>query len=265
MEQVLFDWLGRGFDYSGQRAASFGDRKRPGHYLRTKQDPIAFIEAFQSNYKVPILDELPRFIGGLVGYWGYDTVRFVEPHLYASMPQDRLDIPDIVLMVSNETVVFDSLKGHITLIKMVDPKAPDAYQQALKRLEQMRRKLNITKAQPQTTKAGHRQIDESHFDCEMGYEKYAQAVLRIKEYITAGDVMQVVLARRVSMEINVSALDIYRALRSLNPSPYMYFMDLGDLQIVSSSPEIWRAWRIAKLPVDHWLGQGPEGAGKKRI
>ena len=228
-----------------------------------RQDPIAFIEAFQSNYKVPTLDELPRFIGGLVGYWGYDTVRFVEPHLYASMPQDRLDIPDIVLMVSNETVVFDSLKGHITLIKMVDPKAPDAYQQALKRLEQMRRKLNITKAQPQTTKAGHRQIDESHFDCEMGYEKYAQAVLRIKEYITAGDVMQVVLARRVSMEINVSALDIYRALRSLNPSPYMYFMDLGDLQIVSSSPEILARLENRKITSRPLAGTRPRGGGEE--
>ncbi|AMX01528.1 anthranilate synthase component I [Microbulbifer thermotolerans] len=201
-------------------------------------DPLAFVEEFQRRYRVPELPDLPRFNGGLVGYFGYDCVRYIEPRLADSAPPDTLGNPDILLMVSDELVVFDNLAGAVIFIVHADPEQEDAYDRAQSRLGQLVGKL----AQPlpamvplDLNGAG---IDESVFKSHFGEENFKRAVDRVKEYILAGDVMQVVPSQRLSAPYEAPPLNLYRALRSLNPSPYMYFLDLDDHQVVGSSPEI---------------------------
>lgn len=200
-------------------------------------DPLAFIESFMGRYRVPALEGLPRFCGGLVGYFGYDTIRYLEARLSDSTPPDTLDTPDILLMVSNDVVVFDNVRGSMTLVTHVDPDEPDAYAAAVEHLHQLAGRLDANVPQiPQT--GANQEIGEDDFESEFGEERFKAAVDHIKEYIVAGDVMQVVLAQRMSLPFAAPAINLYRALRSLNPSPYMYFMDLKDFHIVSSSPEI---------------------------
>jgi anthranilate synthase component 1 len=200
-------------------------------------DPLSFIEAFQGRYRVADLPELPRFYGGLVGYFGYDCVRYVEKRLAHSTPPDPLGTPDMLLMVSEDVVVFDNLKGRMQLISLVDPAQPGIYQHTLERLEHLSRSL--TKAVPAIPDSTANQpVEESDFVSEFGEGAFKAAVEKIRDYIKAGDVMQVVLAQRMSTPFASDPINLYRALRSLNPSPYMYFMDLDEFQIVSSSPEI---------------------------
>lgn len=200
-------------------------------------DPLAFIEAFQTRFRVPDLPELPRFYGGLVGYFGYDCVRYVEPRLAGKAPPDTLGTPDIVLMVSEDVVVFDNLKGRMQLISLVDPAEPGIYQRTLERLQE--RSASLARAVPPIQDSSTNQpVQEHDFQSEFGEAPFKVAVERIREYIRAGDVMQVVLAQRMSIPFGADPINLYRALRSLNPSPYMYFMDLDGFQIVSSSPEI---------------------------
>jgi len=200
-------------------------------------DPLGFIEQFQSRYRVPELPELPRFTGGLVGYFGYDCVRYVERRLAAGAPPDPLGTPDILLMVSEDLVVFDNLKGRMQLIRLVDPQDPDVYRRTREALEARAREL-VGRVPPIAETLTNQPVQESDFTSEFGEGPFRDAVERIREYIRAGDVMQVVLAQRMSLPFGADAVNLYRALRYLNPSPYMYYMDLADFQIVSSSPEI---------------------------
>lgn len=203
----------------------------------TTDDPLTFIESFQERFKVAQIADLPRFYGGLVGYFGYDTVRYTEKRLLDSTPPDTLGTPDILLMVSEDVVVFDNLKGQMQLISLVDPTDPDIYQRTLETLQD--RAEHLLNAPPEINQTLTNQpVEESDFVSEFGEEAFKQAVERIKDYTRAGDVMQVVLAQRMSLPFGSEPINLYRALRSLNPSPYMYFMDLSDFQIVSSSPEI---------------------------
>jgi len=200
-------------------------------------DPLGFIEAFQARFRVPDLPELPRFYGGLVGYFGYDCVRYVEHRLAGKAPPDQLETPDIVLMVSEDVVVFDNLKGRMQLISLVDPNEPGIYQRTLEALQE--RSKALTRAVPPIAEASSNQpVTEGDFQSSFGEAPFKQAVERIRDYIRAGDVMQVVLSQRLSLRFSADPINLYRALRSLNPSPYMYFMDLDEFQIVSSSPEI---------------------------
>ncbi len=200
-------------------------------------DPLSFIEAFQARFDVANLDELPRFFGGLVGYFGYDTVRYVEKRLQPSIADDRLDTPDIVLMVSEEVVVFDNLEGRMKMISLVDADEVGAQDQMHRRLQEREAALALPVTGLEHGNA-NQTLRESDFVSEFGEEAFQEAVETIKEYTRAGDVMQVVLAQRMHIPFQAPSINMYRALRSLNPSPYMYFMDLGDFQIVSSSPEI---------------------------
>ncbi len=200
-------------------------------------DPLSFIETYQAGFRVPVVDGLPRFYGGLVGYFGYDTVRYVERRLRSSIPPDPLGTPDIVLMVSNELAVYDNVSSRLQLISLVDPAEPSAYDHAIERLHALAHKLQ-SPAPPMARVDVDSPTEEKDFISEFGENNFMQAVERIREYTRAGDVMQVVLAQRMSVPFKSAPLKLYRALRSLNPSPYMYYMDLDDFHIVSSSPEI---------------------------
>jgi len=199
-------------------------------------DPLAFVEQYQGRFKVPELKGLPRFNGGLVGYFGYDTVRYIEPRL-KNVPKDDLGTPDILLMVSDEVVVFDNLSGRLMLICHADPAEEGAYEQALAKLDHHVAKLRDAIPQEPVT-VSRQQVVESDFKPGFAEADFKAAVDKIKEYILAGDVMQAVIAQRMTIPFEARPLDLYRALRSLNPSPYMYLMNLGDFDVVGSSPEI---------------------------
>jgi len=207
---------------------------------REVDDPLAFAEAFQQRYRTAPREDLPVFHGGLVGYFGYDTVRYVEPRLAAGMPPDELGSPDILLMVAEEVLVFDNLAGTIRLVVNADPAGEGAYEQARARLEELVARLpEPMPPLPQVVLHGAdssalEQQAESHFTRAAYYE----AVEKVKEYVLAGDVMQVVPSQRLSVPFHAPPLNLYRALRNLNPSPYMYYLDLNDFHIVGSSPEI---------------------------
>ena len=208
-----------------------------------REDPIEFVEEFRERFQVPELEALPRFHGGLVGYFGYDTVRFIEKRLKDSVPEDDLNTPDILLMVSDELVVFDNLKGKLQLIVHADPNQDGSYEAAQARLAELTDKLR--KALPTRIRnrlsaenAPGTDIEESDFKPRFEQDDFMASVDKIKEYILAGDVMQTVIAQRMSIPFEAEPMNLYRALRCLNPSPYMYFLNMGDFHIVGSSPEI---------------------------
>ncbi|SDW03892.1 anthranilate synthase component I [Marinobacter mobilis] len=203
-------------------------------------DPLAFIEEYQQRFNAPDLDDLPRFNGGLVGYFGYDTVRYIEKRLQPSCPPDKIGTPDILLMVSDEVVVFDNLRGKLHLIVHVDPGVEGAFGQAQQRLDDLERKLHRQTADAPRTPDHLRgtTVNEEDFISGFTQDRFEAAVDKIKEYVLDGDVMQTVISQRMSIPFEAPPLNLYRSLRVLNPSPYMYFLDLEDFQIVGSSPEI---------------------------
>ncbi|MDX1458754.1 MAG: anthranilate synthase component I [Marinobacter sp.] len=203
-------------------------------------DPLAFIEAYQARFKAPDLEDLPRFNGGLVGYFGYDTVRYIEKRLQQTCPPDKIGNPDILLMVSDEIVVFDNLRGKLHLIVHVDPNIDGAYALAQQRLEELESRLHRQTADAPRTPPhlSGKTVNEEDFISGFSKEKFEAAVDKIKEYVLDGDVMQTVISQRMTIPFEAPPLNLYRSLRVLNPSPYMYFLDLGDFQIVGSSPEI---------------------------
>ncbi|MCP5300342.1 MAG: anthranilate synthase component I [Chromatiaceae bacterium] len=203
---------------------------------RTVADPLAFVDEFKARFRVPELDGLPRFSGGLVGYFGYDTVAYIEPRLRNPDKPDPLGCPDILLMVADEVVVFDNLSGRMYMIVHADIDRGDTLTGTQKRIDQLIERMQ--QGAPRHRAEGPRTVDESDFVSGFTEAGFKRAVERIKQYILDGDCMQVVISQRLSIPFAARPLDLYRALRGLNPSPYMYFLDLGDFQIVGSSPEI---------------------------
>ena len=196
-------------------------------------NPLDFIESFHGRYKAAIQPGLPRFCGGLAGYFGYDTIRYIEPRLAKHQLPDELGLPDIHLMLTEELAVIDNLAGKLYLIVYADPSEPNAFEHAQARLKELKLSLRQPILAP-STKPSHKTESIRKF----AKADFLKAVEKTKEYILAGDCMQVVMGQRISQPYTDSPLSLYRALRSLNPSPYLYFYDFGDHQLVGSSPEI---------------------------
>ncbi|HTT12997.1 MAG TPA: anthranilate synthase component I [Burkholderiaceae bacterium] len=195
-------------------------------------DPLAFIERYVAQFKVALRPGLPRFCGGLAGYFGYDTVRLIEKKLARTKPDD-LNLPDIHLLLTEELAVIDNLSGRAYLIVYADASHPEGYQRARERLRDLRMRL-ARHIEPPHTRASVRRPETREF----AKADYLKAVARCKEYIAAGDVMQVQIGQRITKQFADAPLSLYRALRTLNPSPYMYYYDFGDHHIVGASPEI---------------------------
>ncbi len=203
----------------------------------THDNPLIWIEQFKERYNVPDIDTLPRFNGGLVGYFGYETIGYIEPKLRSTGKPDPLGNPDILLMVSEEILVFDNLSGKMLLLTHANPEHANAYNLAVARIDDLAVKLRELQAKPASHQAP-KKVEESDFISGFTQQGFEDAVLKAKEYITDGDIMQVVLSQRMSIPYTASPLNLYRALRCLNPSPYMFYLNLDDFHIVGSSPEI---------------------------
>ncbi|MGR8935074.1 MAG: anthranilate synthase component I [Gammaproteobacteria bacterium] len=235
-----------------------------GEVTETVNDvnPLQWIEQFKARYIVPDIQGLPRFNGGLVGYFGYETIGYIEPRLKSGSKPDPIGAPDILLMVSEDLLVFDNLSGKLLLLTHADPQQPDAYRQAQAHLDDLAQRLRELKAEPRRHVASRR-VDESDFVSGFTQQGFEDAVRKAKEYITAGDIMQVVLSQRLSIPYSAPPLDLYRALRMLNPSPYMFYLNLDDFHIVGSSPEILVHLEDGVVTVRPIAGTRPRGKTHK--
>jgi anthranilate synthase component 1 len=196
-------------------------------------DPLAYVADYLARFRVVQDASLPRFCGGLVGYFGYDTVRYIEPRLARARKKDELGTPDILLLVSEEIAIVDNLSGKLTLVVYAEPGMPGAFQAARARLRELLARLREPVAIPADAR-GQSQPAVSGF----GEAAYHAAVERAKQYIFDGDIMQVVPSQRLAKPFRATPLALYRALRTINPSPYMYYFDMGGFHVVGASPEI---------------------------
>jgi anthranilate synthase component I len=198
------------------------------------EDPLAWIEQYQQQFKVPEIADLPEFNGGLVGYFGYEIIRYIEPKLKDIQLKDELNIADILLMVSNDLVVFDNLANKAFLLTHVNPEI-QSYDQAMAYLDTIEADIDrpLVKQDYQSDN-----LTTQDFSSSFGEQNYKDVVEHIQRYIVAGDVMQVVPSQRLSAPYKAPSVELYRQLRRLNPSPYMYYLNLGDVDIIGSSPEI---------------------------
>ncbi|HEY1327659.1 MAG TPA: anthranilate synthase component I [Casimicrobiaceae bacterium] len=234
---------------------------RGGISERHEGDPLRFLRTFMARYRAAPQTGLPRFCGGLAGYFGYDTVRYIETRLAGHAPAESSpldELPDMLLMLTDELAVIDNLAGKIYLIVYADPAVENAYWDAHDRLQTLRRKLRSAPAIPFQTATTVTQAES-----ETGAEAFQAAVRRAKEYIVAGDIMQVVLSQRMRLPFAASPLSLYRALRSLNPSPYMFYYDFGDFHVVGASPEILVRKEGATVTVRPIAGTRPRGATRE--
>ena len=221
------------------RAQGFGAQAttevvRDGVVIETHQgNPLDFIAAYQQRFKVALRPGLPRFCGGLAGYFGYDTVRYIEKKLENTCPPDTLGCPDILLLECEELAVIDNLSGKLYLIVYADPGQPEAYVRGKKRLRELKDQLKYSVSAP-VVKATQTYPSEREF----AKADFLSAVERAKGLIEAGDFMQVQVGQRIKKRYTESPLSLYRALRSLNPSPYMYYYNFGEFHVVGASPEI---------------------------
>ncbi len=194
---------------------------------------LDFVKSFQARFKTPPYEGLPRFTGGLAGYFGYETIRYIEKRLAETSKPDAINTPDVLLMVSEEIAVVDNLSGKLYFIVYANPAEANAYENALARLSDLVQMLRKTVAIPTAAPTA-----KTESKSEFGEENFKAAVKKAQTYILEGDIMQVVLSQRMSQQFSAPPLSLYRALRSLNPSPYMFYYDMGDHHVVGASPEI---------------------------
>ena len=194
---------------------------------------LDFVKQFQARFKTPPYEGLPRFTGGLAGYFGYETIRYIEKRLANTQKPDAIGTPDVLLMVSEEIAVVDNLSGKLYFIVYANPTDDNAYANARNRLNDLVAKLRTTVEIPESLP-----MPKSQAVSEFGEENFKAAVKKAQTYILEGDIMQVVLSQRMTQDFDAPPLSLYRALRSLNPSPYMFYYDMGDHHVVGASPEI---------------------------
>ncbi len=196
-------------------------------------DPLEFVRQYQKRFKVALRPGLPRFCGGLAGYFGYDVVRFIEPKLGRNTRPDLIGTPDVLMLLVDELAIVDNLQGKLYLIVYADPSQPNAFSRARRRLRELQARLSQPAFEPEDPT-----LPETEVVRGFSREDYLGAAARAREYIIAGDLMQVQIGQCLRKPFPYSPLSLYRALRSINPSPYMYYYDFGDFHVVGASPEI---------------------------
>ena len=225
-------------------------------FTENNLDPLGFIDQYLANYKTPKDLDLPRFSGGLAGYFGYETIHYIEPKLIKEFIKDDLDLPDIHLMESDEVIVFDNLTGKLSIVVYANDDI-SSYDHAINRLANI--ELMIESQLKNENAQSKKSVDDTQADSEFGEKNFHQAVDKIKEYIVEGDVMQVVLSQRMVKKFQLPAISLYRVLRSINPSPYMFFYHFDDYFIVGASPEILVRLENDTVTVRPIAGTRPRG------
>ena len=224
-----------------------------------REDPLEFVRSAQARFRAALMPGLPRFCGGLVGYFSYDTVRYIERKLGASAKPDSLGTPDILLLLSEQLAVVDNLSGKLYLIVYADPRDQTGYDKAQARLQELAARLRTPVQVPDETR-----VEPGVAQSEFSEDAFLEAVDRAKRYIYDGDIMQVVLSRRISHPYRASPLSLYRALRALNPSPYMFYFDMREFHVVGASPEILVRLEGDTVTVRPIAGTRPRGATREQ-
>jgi anthranilate synthase component 1 len=225
----------------------------------SNSNPLDFVKRYQARFKTPPYAGLPRFTGGLAGYFGYETVRYIEKRLAGVQKDDAINVPDVLLTLSTEIAVVDNLSGKLYFIVYADPAEPNAYQNAYDRLSELLVMLRKTVAIPQAVPS-----EKSVASSEFGEANFKAAVKRAQQYILDGDIMQVVLSQRMAQKFTAPPLSLYRALRSLNPSPYMFYYDMGDHHVVGASPEILVRLENGTVTARPIAGTRPRGKNREQ-
>ncbi len=257
------EWLQvTGHDVAVMRAKTGGGAETVEHVF--VEDPLTFLDKYRKRFNAAPVPGALRFAGGLAGYFSYDTVRYIETRLeppqHAKPKADPMGTPDIVLMLSDELAVVDNLSGKLHLIVFADPAHPDALGRAERRLTELRLALRSQAPLPVYVPGAARAEPKS----EIGKEAFLQAVAKCKQYIVDGDLMQVQISQRISQPFDAPPINLYRALRSINPSPYMFYFDMGDFQIVGASPEILVRQEGSKVTLRPIAGTRKRGATPER-
>lgn len=222
-------------------------------------DPLAYIEQYQAQFRAAPKDGLPRFCGGLVGYFGYETIRYIERKLDKVDKPDVIGAPDILLLQSEELAVVDNLSGKLYLVVYADPAEAGAFAKAQQRLQELRGKLRQSVQMPYQYRT-----EKTEAKSEFGEMAFKAAVEKTKQYIYNGDCMQVVIAQRMSQRFDANPISLYRALRTLNPSPYMFYYDFGDFHVVGASPEILVRRENETVTVRPIAGTRPRGKTREQ-
>ena len=217
-------------------------------------NPLEWIEDFYSKNQVKNLPKNIPFSGGLVGYFGYETIQFIEKKLDIEKI-DALNVPDIFLFVCNEIIIFDNLDNCIQIIVNAKTDKENSYEESISRIEEVEKLINEKK----TINLKNKSLNKNDFTSSFKKENFMAAVDKTKQYISDGDVMQVVLSQRLSKKFEGNPIDMYEALRDMNPSPYMYYLDMDDFQIIGSSPEILVKLEDEKVTVRPIAGTRPRG------
>jgi anthranilate synthase component 1 len=222
-------------------------------------DPFEYVRGYLARQSIAPVPAALRFGGGLVGYFGYEMVRHVEPTAFAGAKPDPLGTPDMLLLVSDELAVVDNVLGKLYIVVYADPREQGAWRTAQERLRRLRSRLAATIPE-ESLDAGTGGNSPAKLDCSVTEEQFLAAVRRCKEYILAGDCMQVQISQRTSRDFAAPPLELYRALRGVNPSPYMYYFDFGDHHVVGASPEIMVRLQGDKVTLRPIAGTRPRGA-----
>lgn len=226
------------------------------------EDPFDYIRKLMAQYKMPTAEDiatLPSFSGGLVGYFGYDMVRVIEPSVGLSDAPNPISMPDMWLMLSMSVIVFDSLENTLSIIVYADCNTEDGYSNAIRELEKIEDKL------AEMPNLSAPVMPTPTFTSQTALEAYSNDVNKIKDYISAGDVMQVVPAQRLTADYTGDSLAVYRALRFLNPSPYLFLVhgytldDHKRFDIIGASPEILSRVEDSKVTVRPLAGTRKRG------
>ncbi|MCY3769146.1 MAG: anthranilate synthase component I [Gammaproteobacteria bacterium] len=230
---------------------------------RDCDDPLDEVRQFHNRYRVPEIPTLPRFSGGLVGYFGYDTVSYIESRLGANPVADPVNAPDVLLMLSEELVVFDNLAGRLYVLVHAKSGGEEAWEEGMARLQAMIDRLHFPVSMPHT--AGNSgPLDESGMTSSFPQAAFESAVEKCRQYIYDGDAFQIVLSQRLSIPYSTRPLDLYRALRTLNPSPYMYYLHLGEFHIAGASPEILVRVEEGEITLRPIAGTRPRGKSEEQ-
>ena len=224
-------------------------------------DPIGELKNHLQKYKPAKLENLPPFWGGFVGYVGYDVISFYEP--IPDIKPDTLKLPDIFFFLSDEVIAFDNVKKTIKIIVSAilepDDNIEEKYNETLNRINEIENRLNREVKLNRLPIINIKDVDISRWQSNFKKEDFLKAVEKCKYYIREGDIIQVVISQRFHKKLKTDPINVYRAVRAINPSPYLFYLDFRDIKLIGSSPEILVSVKDGKIQTKPIAGTRPRG------